>query len=426
MATSGDRANLEHADVIVIGGGVIGLACAWYLLLAGRSVRLIEQRHIGNGSSFGNSGLITPSMAAPLPAPGMLRKLPRWLLDPDAPVYIKPRLDFAFIAWARQFAGACNEAAMLRAMRARHALLESSRHLLDAFISSEDVDCDWEPSGLYVVYKSESHLREGDALDQWLEELGIEVHHIDGPALRVAEPALRDDMVGARFYPGDARLRPDRLLTEWLDRVITRGVKIDEDCEVRGFSAEADRITSLVTSRGNLTADDYVLATGAWSPQFGRRLGLRLPIQPGKGYSVTMRRPAICPSHPLVLKERLISMTPWASGFRIGGTMEFAGYDTSMNRRRIDAMFDAARSYLADPLDDTVVEPWYGWRPMTPDGVPLIGRSYRHRNLFVASGHNMLGVSMSAGTGRLIAELVTSADPHIDPAPYALERFRPG
>ncbi|MGH8496661.1 MAG: NAD(P)/FAD-dependent oxidoreductase [Gammaproteobacteria bacterium] len=413
-----------RSDVIVIGGGVVGLACAWYLLRAGRSVRLIEQRRIGNGSSFGNSGLITPSMAAPLPAPGVLKKLPRWLLDKRSPLYIKPRIDLQFLDWARRFAGFCNEAAVLHAMRARYALLESSRRLFDELIEAEQFECDWETTGLYVVYRAEEDMREGDAMDPRLEDLGISLRHVAAAELLAEEPALRDDVIGARFFAGDARLRPDRLLAEWLSRVVARGAVIEEGCELLGIVANGDRIASLSTSAGEMSADHYVLATGAWSPRLGRLLGLRMPIQAGKGYSLTMRRPERCPRHSLILKERLVSVTPWASGFRLGGTMEFAGLDRTLNRTRIDVILESARAYLTDPLADREVQYWYGWRPMTPDGLPLIGRSYRHRNMLVAAGHNMLGVSMSPGTGRLIAELVTRTEPHVDPAPYALERFR--
>jgi D-amino-acid dehydrogenase len=408
-----------HTDVLIVGGGIVGLACAWYLLKAGRSVRIVEQRRLGNGSSFGNSGLITPSLAAPLAGPGVLRKVPGWLADPRSPLYVKPRLDLEFFAWAWRFASFCNEDSMLRAMRARHALLASSRLLYDELIASEGLDCDWDTSGLYLVYRTEEEMRAGDALDPLLEELGIAIEHIAGAELLAREPALREGVVGARHYPGDARLRPDRLLGELRTRLTERGAMIEEDREVRELRVDGDQVAGV----GDWTAGDYLVATGAWTARFGLRLGLRLPIQPGKGYSLTMPRPARCPSHSLVLKERQVGVTPWASGFRIGGTMEFAGYDERLNTARIDAILAAAREYLVDPLTAPDAERWYGWRPMTPDGLPLIGRSPRHRNLYVAAGHNMLGVSMSPGTGRLVAELVTGQPPHLDATPYALERF---
>ena len=409
----------RHTDVLIVGGGIIGLACAWYLLRAGRSVRIVEQRRLGNGSSFGNSGLITPSMAAPLAGPGVLRKLPGWLANPRSPLYVKPRLDLEFLAWAWRFAAFCNEASLLCTMRARHALLASSRQLFDELMEAERLDCDWDTSGLYLVYRSEEEMRAGDALDPLLEDLGVAVQHIDGAELLAREPALRDGAIGARHYPGDARLRPDRLLGELRGRLIERGAMIEEDREVRELRVDGDRVAGV----GDWTAGDYVLATGAWTAKFGRQLGLRLPIQPGKGYSLTMPRPASCPRHSLVLKERQVGVTPWASGFRIGGTMEFAGYDARLNPARIDAILAAAREYLVDPLTEADAERWYGWRPMTPDGLPLIGRSPRHRNLLIAAGHNMLGVSMSPGTGRLVAELVNGQEPHLDAAPYAPGRF---
>lgn len=166
-----------------------------------------------------------------------------------------------------------------------------------------------------------------------------------------------------------------------------------------------------------------LLALGAWSPRLGRELGLRLPVQPGKGYSITYTRPALCPRTPLVLKERSVCVTAWSSGYRLGSTMEFSGYDTTLNRVRLGALRRAAAEYLHEPEGPQQVEEWYGWRPMSDDDLPILGRTGNSENLWLATGHGMLGVSMSAATGLLMSELITGRTPSFDPAPYSPARF---
>ena len=178
-----------------------------------------------------------------------------------------------------------------------------------------------------------------------------------------------------------------------------------------------------ITSHGEITADAFVIATGAWTPKLARQIGCRVPIQPGKGYSLTMPRPAICPRVPLILVERHVAVTPMQSAYRLGSTMEFAGYDTSLRRERLDLLRRGAAACLREPYCEPVEESWYGWRPMTFDSVPVIDRSPRFENLFIAAGHNMLGLSMAPATGKLVAQLITAAPTHIDPEPYTISRF---
>jgi D-amino-acid dehydrogenase len=180
----------------------------------------------------------------------------------------------------------------------------------------------------------------------------------------------------------------------------------------------------VATSQGELSAEAFVLAAGAWTPLVGKQLGCRLPIQPGKGYSLTMARPGRCPVFPLLFEEHRVAVTPMRSGYRLGSTMEFAGYDATLNRRRLDLLRQGASHYLHEPFCEPVEEEWYGWRPMTYDGKPIIDRSPRLPNVLIAAGHNMLGLSMAPATGKLVAEILGGdAAPHIDPAPYALSRF---
>jgi D-amino-acid dehydrogenase len=230
-------------------------------------------------------------------------------------------------------------------------------------------------------------------------------------------------VVGAYFNPGDAHLRPDRYVAELARVVRAKGGTIEEGARIDAIEREDGRISRVQTSAGDFSGAHVVLALGAWTPALARQLDIRVPIQPGKGYSITYTRPTICPSLPLVLKERSVCVTAWSSGYRLGSTMEFAGYDTSLNRRRLDALKRGAREYLLEPEGPHVVEDWYGWRPMTPDDLPMLGRAPGTENLVLATGHGMLGVSMSAISGLLVSEVVTGKAPSLDIAPYAVSRF---
>lgn len=212
-------------------------------------------------------------------------------------------------------------------------------------------------------------------------------------------------------------------MSSWHLVLQTKGVGIRENCEVQGWVQENGRARAVRTSQGELPADAFVVATGALAPLLQQHLGCKLPIQPGKGYSITMPRPAKCPAIPLIFEEHRVAITPMQSGYRIGSTMEFAGYDTSLNRRRLDALKAGATHYLQEPYCEPTVEEWYGWRPMTYDGKPIIDRSPAMNNVLVAAGHNMLGLSMAPGTGRLVAEILDGDKPHLDPTPYSLARF---
>jgi len=265
------------------------------------------------------------------------------------------------------------------------------------------------------------HYAETDRL--LLESFDLPATRYDGPAVNELEPALKPDLAGGWHYQTDAHLRPDKLLTEWRAVLEARGVTIIEHCEAKSFDREHGRANAVVTRRGAIAADAFVVAAGALTPLLQRFLGCKVPIQPGKGYSITMPRPAHCPAIPLIFEEHRVAVTPLRSGYRLGSTMEFAGYDTTLNRRRLALLKRGASHYLSEPYCDPVQEEWYGWRPMTPDSVPIIGRTPALANVVLAAGHNMLGLSMAPATGRLVAELLNNTTPHLDPTPYAPTRF---
>jgi D-amino-acid dehydrogenase len=313
---------------------------------------------------------------------------------------------------------------MLVAGKACQRLLEPSLGMYDEMIRSERMDCQWERKGLLFVFRTPQEMEAYARTDRLLgEEFNLPAKRIEPQVLLDLEPALLDGLAGGWYYPDDAHLRPDRLMTEWRTVLERHGVVIREESPARGFARQSGRATSVQTDDGPLVADAFVLATGALAPKLSRELGCTIPIQPGKGYSVTMPRPAICPAMPLLFPEDKVVVTPMQSGYRLGSTMEFAGYDATIHRARLGLLIDGARRYLREPLAEPIQEEWFGWRPMTYDGIPIIDRTPALRNVIVAAGHNMLGLSMAPVTGRLVAEILGDRSPSIDPAPYSLRRF---
>ncbi len=416
-------ASTRNSDVLILGGGVIGLACAYYLLEAGRGVTILEQGTAGCGSSHGNCGTLTPSHATPLAMPGVIGPALRAMLHPDAPLRIAPRVDFALWKWLFGFSRRCNWSDFRAATRAKAPLLLHSRRLIEEIVRRESLDCEFEPSGTLYVYRDARDFEHSQWLPRALAQIDLPIETLDGARVEAMEPALKSGVAGGYFNPGDAHLRPDRYVDGLARLVRARGGVIEERTRVDAIEREGARITRVRTNRGDFSGGEVVLALGAWSPPIAKGLGLSLPIQPGKGYSITFTRPARAPRLPLVLKERSVCVTTWSSGYRLGSTMEFAGYDTSLNRTRLDALRRGAAEYLHEPEGPSVVEEWYGWRPMTPDDLPLLGRVPCTANLVLATGHGMLGVSMSAITGLLVSEVVAGKTPSLDVAPYAAARF---
>ena len=412
-----------QGDVLILGGGVIGLACAYYLLEAGRGVTVLEQGTAGCGSSHGNCGTLTPSHATPLAMPGVIGPALWTLFDPDAPLRIAPRFDPRLWTWLFGFARRCNWNDFRAATRAKAPLLLESRRLIEALIAKESLDCEFESSGTLYVFRDEAEFERSRWLPQALGEIGLPIETLEGAAVDAMEPALKPGAAGGYFNPGDAHLRPNRYVEGLAALVRKKGGTIEEGARIESVAREGTRIARVATGRGDFSGREVVLALGAWSPTLARQVGLDLPIQPGKGYSITYERPKLAPRIPLVLKERSVCVTAWSSGYRLGSTMEFAGYDTSLNRTRLEALRRGAAEYLHEPEGPAVVEEWYGWRPMTPDDLPMLGRAPGIENLVLATGHGMLGVSMSAITGLLVSEVVTGRPPSLDLAPYLVSRF---
>lgn len=410
---------------VVIGGGVVGGFTAWYLAQAGHDVTIVEQAQFGRQCSHGNCGYVSPSHVIPLARPGQVLKGLKGMLSTQTALRINPSKLLPLAPWLIRFALRCNAQAMLEAGRACHPLLQSSAELYRQVFEQQQMLVDWKTDGLLFVFRDQHEFDAYAESDAWLRknfEMGAEP--FAGSALTQLEPALKPGLAGAWLYRCDAHLRPSKLMNE-LRRILEQaGVRIVEQTAFTGFAGggRSAATAALGASGESFAADHFVVATGAWTPLLQEAVGVRLPIQPGKGYSITMARPKLCPRYPMILEECHVAITPFEEGYRVGSTMEFSGYDTSLNRGRLNYLRSGAAEYLHEPTAEPVEEEWYGWRPMTADGIPYIDRSPRFGNVWVAAGHSMLGISMGTGTGKLVSELITGVKPHLDPAAYRIGR----
>ncbi|WP_329740974.1 NAD(P)/FAD-dependent oxidoreductase [Dyella sp. A6] len=416
--------NDHSSDVLILGGGVIGLSCALFLLRSGISVRVLEQGMPGNGASHGNCGTITPSHAPSLAMPGTFGMALRSILHADAPLYLNPRFDGPRLRWLLGFARHCNWRDFQRATVARAAILQRSRRLLAELIQTEGLECEFTETGVLYVYRTTKPLADDERHHAAvLDGLGVETQRLRGEDVEAMEPVLKPGVVGGLFHPGDAQLRPDRYVSQLAERVRALGGAIVSGAKIDRLDTDAKRLTHVRSTRGVFSGEQVMMALGAWTPMLGRMLGLRVPMQPGKGYSLTYTRPVRVPRRALVLREPSVCVTTWSSGYRLGSTMEFSGYAEGLNQTRLDALRRGAAAGMHEPEGAELLEEWWGWRPMCVDEVPIIGPSSRWANLHFATAHGMLGVSMSAATGELVAAQLAGTAPAIDPAPYAPARF---
>jgi D-amino-acid dehydrogenase len=409
--------------VVIIGAGVVGACTAYYLVKSGFRVTLLDRGKVGAACSHANCGYVCPSHVLPLAMPGAVWSTLKTLFQRNSPLKVRPKVVLSSLGWFLGFVRRCNRHSMLAAGHAIQSLLNSSRRLFEELIHNEKLDCEWETKGLLFVFRTPKHFEHYGHTDALLRnEFALSSKRFDSQALVEFEPALKPGMAGGYLYESDAHLRPDRFMSELHRVLMAYGIEVREGCEVTGFVREGSMGRAVRTRYGDIEADHFVVATGAWTPLLNRELGCRVSIQPGKGYSITMPRPAVCPTYPLIFEEHRVAVTPFRSGYRLGSTMEFAGYDESMNRSRLNILIDAAKQYLKTPLAEPVQEEWWGWRPMTYHGLPIIDRSPVMNNVLIAAGHNMLGLSMATATGKLVSELLGAGPPHIDPAPYRLTR----
>lgn len=413
----------KQKHVVVCGGGVIGLCCAYYLAREGHRVTLVERDAEDHDScANGSAGYISPSHVIPLAAPGMVAMGLKWMLSSRSPFYVKPRLDADLVRWGWLFMRSCTKQNVERAAPVLRDLCLASRTLFEEFADLTQNDFLLEKQGLLMLCKTEQALEHEDGLIRLANGLGIEAKVLSAAETTAFDGGARMDIAGSVFFPIDCHLSPRRFMRSLTKLLHAAGVTFRWSTSVTGWRADGTRLAAVLTSAGEIEADEFVLAGGSWSPSMLAGLGVRLPMQAGKGYSLTLENPRFQPRVPAILTEARTAMTPMGKTLRFGGTMELSGINGVVRPERVRQIMESVPKYYPDfgPEDFAGVQPWFGLRPVSPDGMPYIGRFRQHPNLLAASGHAMLGVTLGPITGRLVAELVDGREPSV-----ALEALTP-
>ena len=396
----------KQADIIIIGGGVIGLSIAYFTAAQGASVILIEKNRIPTGSSYGNAGLIVPSHCDPLAAPGVIAEGIRQIFDPSGAFSIRFRPDPALALWLLKFSRFCNEKHFFRAVEIFKHLCRESSQLHADFAVKGGSHYEYEQSGLLHLFASHEVFRESREMAEKMANYGIEFSALSGDEARELDPAIGTRIVGAIRHTTDARLYPPAFLNWLAKETIQKGAQILTETDVIGFEKNRQWVGKIHTTRGELRGDQIVIAAGAWTPLISKKLGIHLPVQAAKGYSLMSLRPQGSPRIPVILREAHIAMTPYKDRFRISGVLELSGLDWSINLRRLNAIQRHARLYFPEIKEMKLLEIWRGFRPCTPDGLPMIGRAEPFTNLWIATGHATKGMTLGPVTGKLMSDLL--------------------
>ena len=413
----------RRSDVIVIGGGSIGVCTAYYLAKKNFQVTLIEKGQICSGCSYGNACMIVPSHAMPIPAPGVIKKSLKWIFKEDSPLLIRPQLDRQLFSWFLRFAASCREKPMEKTIPILRDLGRASLLLFRELAAAEDLSFDFKQRGLMTVYSSTAGLEEGKEEAELLSKHGLPVRLLTGDEARELEPSLKNTVVGATYSDEDAHGSSFQFVTGMGTVIKNLGVAVETDTEVTGWLIDRQTPFGVKTKRGDFYAKEIVLAMGSWTPILTSQLGVRVPVQAGKGYSMTMDRPSISPDIPFIHAEKKVGVTTIGNRLRFAGTMEFAGLDLSLNKTRMKSIQKGAAEVLSGAEDPSNVEYWCGLRPCTPDGRPIIDRLSNYPNIYLSTGHAMLGYTHGPISGKLMAELINRETPSLSLEALKLNRF---
>jgi D-amino-acid dehydrogenase len=404
-------------SVLIIGGGVIGLCTAYYAARKGHRVTVLDRGTADHlNCSYGNAGFVSPSHFVPLAAPGMVALGLKWMLKPDSPFYIKPRLDWDLLNWCWRFHRAANAAHVARSAPLLRDLNMASRACFEELAAVTGNAFGLEKKGLLCLCRTQHRLEEEARLVEQAQQLGLEARVLTVRQTAALEPNIAMNILGAVYFGDDCHLTPARFMAALKHEVGQLGVVISWSTEATGWRITAGRVEAVLTTQGEFIANEFVICGGSWSPKLVRPLGLRLPMQAGKGYSLTLPTPPKLPAFPAILTEARVAVTPMGGSLRFGGTMEIAGLTREINPVRVQGIIDSVLKYYSDfkPVDFRGIQPWCGLRPCSPDGLPYVGRIRSYSNLSLGTGHAMLGLSLGPISGRLLAEVLSGEKPSID------------
>lgn len=409
--------------VVIIGGGIVGLSSAYYLHKEGYQVTVIDQSDFSSGASYVNAGYITPSHIISLAAPGIITKGLKWMLDPASPFYVKPRLEGDFLRWAWAFKKSANKKKVAHSIPVIKDINVFSRELYQEIKNSGDFDFHYEHKGLLMVYKDEKVGEEEWEVGQKAIKLGLKVEQLSREGVQKLQPKANLDVKGAVYFHSDAHMTPSNFMRDMLSYLKKNSVTVFAKEQVLDITLTDGSISSIVTDKRKVVADEVVMAAGSWTPFLSKKLGVRMLLQAGKGYRIDVARSTNI-TLPTILCEAKVAVTPMDGFTRFAGTMEIGGINHKINPVRVNAITKAGAKYFQG-LEITKEEKskaQCGLRPVTPDGLPYIGRISNCKNLIIATGHAMMGWSMGPATGKLVTELISGQKLSLNLIPFAVER----
>lgn len=413
-------------QVIIIGGGIIGLSSAYYLQQAGYRVTVIDKEDFQHNCSYGNAGYVCPSHFVPLATPGIIWKGLKWMFNSKSPFYVQPSLNGSLIDWGVKFAkSATGKHVASSAIPLRDIALLSQKEY-EQWATIPGFDFAYEHKGLLEIFQTAPVAEHARHLVEKAHGLGLDTVLLDAAALQQLEPHTKINALGAILFKCDAHLYPQKLMQGLLNILREKGVQLLGNEEAVRFEKAGNSIQKVITAKNAYEAEEVVIATGAWSRDMAAMVNTKIPLMPGRGYSVTLQDSPYRVSYPAVLAEGRVAITPMdGNKIRFGGTMEIVPTATPPRYHRVEGILNAVKRYY--PAFDIPMPPteqlWYGFRPCSADGLPYIGRIRSYKNVTIATGHSMLGLSLGAGTGRLVKEIINGEKTGMDISPFAVERF---
>ena len=411
-------------NVVVVGGGIIGLSTAYYLQKSGHKVTVIDKSDISSGASFVNAGYITPSHIISLAAPGMINKGIKWMFNAESPFYVKPRLDLDFIKWSWAFKKASTYKKVEEAVKPILDINLLSRDLYEDIKTSNDFNFHYQRKGLLMCYQTDKVGEAEWGVGKRAIEEGLTVKNLSKDEVKQLEPNVDYNIKGAVYFDSDAHMTPSNFMPQMLQYLKSNGVDFITNEEVRSFEVTNNKITSVITNTQSIKADEFVIATGSWSQELSKQLKLNIPIQAGKGYCINSQQ-KINMTIPAILCEAKVAVTPMDGFTRFAGTMEVGGINHTINPRRVNAIAKAAGNYysgLTIPANEKE-NAACGLRPCSPDGLPFIGKLSTLTNTTIATGHAMMGWSLGPATGKLVAQLISEEKTSININTFNAERY---
>jgi len=414
---------MSESHTVIVGGGIVGVCAAYFLARRGARVTLLEQDTLDDSASTGNAGLISLAHG-PIPSPGKIIKALKWMFNATSPLYVKPRLDPALLKWMWGFRAACTP------QHWRYCLKVLAEHgwpagqTIRELVETERLECEYRPLGQLDVFRTEAGFAKGRAEADLIKQWGYECEYLSGDELRAREPAFRDEVVGAVLAKERAFADPGAFVTELADRARKHGAELREQSPVQRLLVTSGRCTGVELNDSEcIDTDHVILAAGAWSTPLARAVGVNVPMQAAKGYHINLTAPQPCTSLGCVLMESYVAVTPMAGGLRVAGTLELGGINHRIIQKRVDMLRVGARKFLHGIDETETLSQWCGLRPCTADGLPIIGWAPRVKNLFIATGHAMMGFGLGPLAGRVAAEHVLDGESDVDLAPFTPGRF---